>query len=238
MGYAVGHVVGHTGDSRLVTLRFGSDRLPSEPTDPTGITMTYSSFTLRQVKQDFGIITIEAGRFLPATAPIQPSIYLKESLSEGLPLALATGSEKARSELIISPILVEVRKILDRKVSLFSGEDFTVAPELGLNGTCDFLISRSQEQIIIEAPAIVVVEAKKGDLKQGLGQCAAEMVAAQRFNEINQIPIGTIYGSVSTGNAWRFLKLVKNELSIDLNDYAIPPIDELLGMLVWMVQKG
>jgi hypothetical protein len=133
---------------------------------------------------------------------------------------------------------VEVRKILDRKVSLFSGEDFTVAPELGLNGTCDFLISRSQEQIIIEAPAIVVVEAKKGDLKQGLGQCAAEMVAAQRFNEINQIPIGTIYGSVSTGNAWRFLKLVKNELSIDLNDYAIPPIDELLGMLVWMVQKG
>jgi hypothetical protein len=78
--------------------------------------MAYSNFTLRQVKQDFGIVTIEAGRFLPATPPIQPSAYLQEALSEGLPLALATGSEKARSELIISPLLVEVRKILERKI--------------------------------------------------------------------------------------------------------------------------
>jgi hypothetical protein len=142
--------------------------------------MPYSNFTLRQVKQDFGIVTIEGSRFLPAIPAISPSAYLQEALGEGVPLALATGSEKARSELIISPILVEVRKLLDRQVSLFSGEDFTVAPELGLNGTCDFLMSRSTEQMIIEAPAVIVVEAKKGDLKQGLGQCAAEMVAAQK----------------------------------------------------------
>jgi hypothetical protein len=196
--------------------------------------MPYSSFTLRQVKQDFGIVTIEGGRFLPPIPTIAPSAYLQEALSEGIPLALATGSEKARSELIISPILVEVRKLLDHQVSLFSGEDFTVAPELGLNGTCDFLMSRSTEQMIIEAPAVIVVEAKKGDLKQGLGQCAAEMVAAQKFNAAQQIPIETIYGAISSGNAWRFMKLVNHELSIDLNDYAIPPIDELLGMLVWM----
>jgi hypothetical protein len=35
----------------------------------------------------------------------------------------------------------------------------------------------------VEAPAIVIVEAKKSDIKSGLGQCIAEMVAAQRFNE-------------------------------------------------------
>jgi hypothetical protein len=196
--------------------------------------MPYSSFTLRQVKQDFGIVTIEAGRFLPPIPGIAPSAYLQEALSEGIPLALATGSEKARSELIISPILVEVRKLLDHRVSLFSGEDFTVAPELGLNGTCDFLMSRSTEQMIIEAPAVIVVEAKKGDLKQGLGQCAAEMVAAQKFNAAQQIPIATIYGAISSGNAWRFMQLVNHELSIDLTDYAIPPVDALLGMLVWM----
>jgi hypothetical protein len=196
--------------------------------------MPYSSFTLRQVKQDFGIVTIEGSRFLPAIPAIVPSAYLQEALGEGVPLALATGSEKARSELIISPILVEVRKLLNRQVSLFSGEDFTVAPELGLNGTCDFLISRSTEQMIIEAPAIIVVEAKRGDLKQGLGQCAAEMVAAQKFNTSQQVPIDTVYGAISSGNAWRFMKLVNHELSIDLTDYAIPPVDELLGMLVWM----
>jgi len=200
--------------------------------------MPYSEFTLRKAKRDFGLTTVEAGRFLPPTEPIAPSVYLTESLIEGLPLATATGSEKARSELIISPILVEVRKILQRQVSLFSGEDFTVDSELGLSGICDFLISRSPEQILIEAPALVIVEAKKADLKVGLGQCAAEMVAAQKFNEINNIAIATIYGSVSSGTAWRFLKLEGKILTIDLNDYPVPPVEPLLGMLVWMVRDG
>lgn len=200
--------------------------------------MFYSEFTLRKAKRDFDLTTVEAGRFLPQTEPIAPSLYLTESLIEGLPLATATGSEKARSELIISPILVEVRKILQRQVSLFSGEDFTVEPELGLSGVCDFLISRSREQILIEAPAVVIVEAKKADLKVGLGQCAAEMVAAQKFNEINNIPIATIYGSVSSGTVWRFLKLESKTLTIDLNDYPVPPVEPLLGMLVWMVRDG
>jgi len=200
--------------------------------------MSYSEFTLRKAKRDFDLTTVEAGRFLPQTEPIAPSLYLTESLIEGLPLATATGSEKARSELIISPILVEVRKILQRQVSLFSGEDFTVEPQLGLSGVCDFLISRSPEQILIEAPAVIIVEAKKADLKVGLGQCAAEMVAAQKFNEINNIPIATIYGSVSSGTAWRFLKLESKTLTIDLNDYPVPPVEPLLGMLVWMVRDG
>jgi hypothetical protein len=200
--------------------------------------MSYSDFSLSKVKRDFNLTTVENGRFLPETQSIEPSYYLKEALNEGLPLATATGSEKARSELIISPILVEVRKILERKVSFFSGEDFTVAPDLGLTGVCDFLISRSPEQIFIEAPVIVIIEAKKGDLKPVLGQCAAEMIAAQKFNEINNIPIKTIYGSVSSGTAWRFLKLAGQTLSIDLNDYTVPPVEILLGMLVWMVLEG
>jgi len=202
------------------------------------LSMPYTEFTLRKAKRDFGLTTVEAGRFLPPTEPIEPSSYLTESLIEGLPLATATGSEKARSELIISPILVEDRKILQRQVSLFSGEDFTVEPELGLSGVCDFLISRSPEQIFIEAPAVAIVEAKKADLKVGLGQCAAEMVAAQKFNEINNIPIATIYGSVSSGTVWRFLKLESKTLTIDLNDYPVPPVEPLLGMLVWMVRDG
>ena len=200
--------------------------------------MSYSEFTLARVKRDFGLQTVEGGQFLPQTQLVEPSFYLKEALSEGLPLAIATGSEKARSELIISPILVEVRKILHRKVSLFSGEDFTVAPELGLNGVCDFLITRSSEQVFIEAPAVVVIEAKKADLKAGLGQCAASMVAAQKFNEANDIPIPVIYGSVSSGTAWRFLKLEGQILSIDLNDYPVPPVEVILGMLLWIIQFG
>ena len=78
--------------------------------------MPYSDFSLSRVKREFNLATVENESFLPEIEPIEPSFYLKEALSEGLPLALATGSEKARSELIISPILVEVRKILERKI--------------------------------------------------------------------------------------------------------------------------
>lgn len=200
--------------------------------------MPYDNFSLSRVKRDFNLTTVENQSFFPDIPPIEPSFYLNSALSEGLPLAIATGSEKARSELIISPILVEVRKILERKISFFSGEDFTVAPELDLTGVCDFLISRSAEQVFIEAPAVVIIEAKKGDLKPGLGQCAAEMVAAQMFNQQNNIPISTIYGSVTSGTAWRFLKLEGNILNIDLQDYPVPPVEMILGMLVWMVREG
>ncbi|BAY82920.1 hypothetical protein NIES267_24060 [Calothrix parasitica NIES-267] len=200
--------------------------------------MPYDNFSLSRVKREFNLKTVENKRFFPTIEPIEPSFYLKEALNEGLPLAIATGSEKARSELIISPILVEVRKILERKISFFSGEDFTVAPELDLTGVCDFLISRSSEQVFIEAPAVVIIEAKKGDLKPGLGQCAAEMVAAQMFNQQNNIPIRTIYGSVTSGTAWRFLKLEGEILNIDLQDYPVPPVEMILGMLVWMIREG
>ena len=171
---------------------------------------------------------------MPDIDPILPSGMLVEFLEETLPLAVALPSEKAKSELLISPILVEVRKMLRREVSLFSGQDFTVDTDAGLSGTCDFLMSRSREQFEIEAPVVVVVEAKQADLNLGMGQCMAEMVAAQRFNQSANMEAVTIYGCVSSGMLWRFLKLDGNEVTIDLEDYSIKPVDRLLGILVWM----
>ncbi len=197
--------------------------------------MSYSDFTLRKVKQTFGINTIEDQKFLPEIQPIAASATLTDFLAESLPLAIATGSEKARSELIISPVLLEVRKILKRKISLFSGTDFTVDSALGLNGVCDFVLSLSAEQLEVEAPAVMIVEAKKSDLNLGIGQCIAEMIAAQKFNEINNQPIPTIYGSVTNGTVWRFLQLTEQTVTIDFTDYPLPPVDVILGILVWMV---
>jgi hypothetical protein len=172
--------------------------------------MSYSEFTsIIKVKQAFGLTTVEGPRFLPQITPIAPSATLTDFLANSLPVAVATGSEKARSEMIITPVLLEVRKILQQNISLFSGEDFTVDYESGLNGICDYLISRSPEMLEIEAPAVAVVEAKKADLKTGIGQCVAEMVAMQKFNEAKGKPISVIYGSVSNGTQWRFLKLEK-----------------------------
>ena len=202
--------------------------------------MPYSAFTsVSQVKKAFGLTTKEGDRFIPTDlAPITPDIILTGFLKRTLALATVTESEKARSEMIVAPLLVEVREILEQKIALFSGEEFTVDASVGLNGICDFLISRSPELYAIESPVVVLVEAKKSDLKLGVPQCMAEMVAVARFNAENNASIKTIYGCVTSGTLWRFLKLEDNVVTIDLADYPLEPIDRLLAMLVWMVTAG
>jgi hypothetical protein len=186
-----------------------------------------------KVSQDFNLSIVQ-GNFLPPTEPITPSSYLTEFLARSLPLAIALGTEKARSEMLICPILIEVREILKQQISLFSGIDFTVDASLGLNGVCDFLFSHSPDQILLEAPVAVIVEAKKDDIAAGLGQCVAEMVAAQKFNEQAGNPVPAIYGTVTTGSLWRFLQLKAQTITIDLTEYPIPPLETILGILVYI----
>lgn len=200
--------------------------------------MSYSQFTVAQVKRDFGLTIVEGQRFFPSIQPIPPSPILQELLSANLSWAVAVSTEKARSEAIINPVLLELRRILNQRISVFSGEEFNVDPGAGLTGVCDFLISRSSEQLVIEAPVVVVVEAKKEDLKVGLGQCIAEMIASERFNIANNQPIASIYGIITSGTQWRFLKLEAQTVTIDLMDYPLTPVEQILGFLLWMVQEG
>jgi hypothetical protein len=199
--------------------------------------MPYSQFkTIAQAKAAFKLTIIEGTRFLPQTPPVAPSQTLSDYLQETLPIVATSGSEKARSEGIIYPVLIDVRRALNRQISLFSGEEFNVDESIGLNGVCDFLFTRSTEVLEIEAPAVIIVEAKKTDLKLGFGQCIAEMVAAQRFNEAEGQPISTIYGCISNGNQWQFLKLEDMTVFIDLAVYSLQPIESILGDLVWMAE--
>ncbi|MGB3509870.1 MAG: hypothetical protein WBA93_11615 [Microcoleaceae cyanobacterium] len=109
---------------------------------------------------------------------------------------------------------------------------------MGLNGICDFLLSRSPELLEIETPAVIIVEAKKSDLRTGFGQCLAEMVAAQKFNRGKNKSISTLYGVVSSGTQWRFIKLEETTVTIDLIDYPLPPVEKILDFLVWMLQTN
>ncbi len=200
--------------------------------------MPYSQFnTISKIKDAFGIKTVEGVRFIPQLEPIPPSDTLIDYLNLSLPLA-AAGSEKARSELIIAPVLLEIRRILGKEISLFFGEEFTVDESIGLNGICDFIISHSPELLAIEAPVIVLIEAKKADLTPGIGQCIAEMIAAQRFNEQKKQPISKIYGVVSSGILWRFMKLEGQTVTIDLMDYPLQPVEQILAFLVWMTRNS
>ena len=68
--------------------------------------MAYSDFTFRRVKQDFGLTTVEGGRFLPEIEPITPSLVLAGLLSENLSWAIAVGTEKAKSQMIVAPTVI------------------------------------------------------------------------------------------------------------------------------------
>jgi hypothetical protein len=198
--------------------------------------MPFSNFTLSKVKSDFNITTLENQVLFPTIELIQPSELLTQNLRENLSLATAINTGKARSELIIMPVLTEVRRYLQGKISLFSGVDFNVDLENGLNGTCDFILTRSSEQFFITKPVVTIIEAKRENIPSGLGQCIATMIAAQRFNEQEGEPIDTLYGAVTTGTDWKFLKVIQQTAYIDSSDYFISEIDKILGILVSTLQ--
>jgi hypothetical protein len=199
--------------------------------------MPYSEFTLAKVKVDFHLEVDESHDLFSTVAKISPSLALTDFLAEGVPLATNINTEKARSEMIITPVLLEVRRQLHYEISLFSGSEFNVNPELGLSGFCDYILSGSREQIDITSPILTIVEAKKENLIGAIGQCVAAMVAAQIFNKTanNQVPM--IYGAVTTGTTWRFLILEDQKVAIDSKEYYINEVDKILGILIQLSQK-
>jgi hypothetical protein len=119
---------------------------------------------------------------------------------------------------------------------MFSIQEFNVDIAAYLNVFYDFLISRATEQLYIKASVLMLVDAKKEDLKPALGQCLAETIAAQGFNSMKDRSIETIYGVVTSGTVWRFLQLTGKVVSIDLTDYSLLPVDNVLGVLVSMLR--
>jgi hypothetical protein len=199
--------------------------------------MAYNNFTLATAKNQFGLDLLDQP-FCESLPIANPQPEFLTIFQQWLPLAQRAKSEKAKSELLVSPILTEVRRLSHDQVQLFSGEEFNVDKDQGLNGFCDFLLSRSTTSYIIEAPVVMLVEAKKGELDVGLGQCVAEMFAAQLFNTNAGIAIDTIYGSVTSGKLWQFMKLEGKNVTIDANEYPVMPIEKILGILKWMIENS
>ncbi len=208
--------------------------------------MSYSDFTIEKVNQDFHL-RVTATAFLGEVAAVPPSEWLLESLRRGTDLARIMGTEKAKSELIIMPVLVEIHELFSDRISLFSGKTFNFDASLGLNGVCDYLITRSPDQVIIESPVVVMVEAKQGDLNSGWGQpatqgseetseqsiavCIAEMVAAQKLNALSEETISAVYGVVTNGTLWQFLRLQGDRVAIEPQEYPLMPVANILGIL-------
>jgi hypothetical protein len=199
--------------------------------------MAYSEFTLESVVSTFQLEKVDTAGLFSEMEPVTPSEYLTTGLAKKAPLAAAIGTEKARSEMIVADVLVDLLEHLDRRISLFSGIEFSVDPESGLTGVCDFLVSLSSNQFYVEAPVIILVEAKNTDVKLGMGQCIAEMIAAQRFNAEEGNDTSCIYGAMTSGIDWIFLKLDEKKLQLDMAAYQIAQCNKILGILASMVAQ-
>jgi hypothetical protein len=199
--------------------------------------MSYSDFTLKDIKNRFGITVEENTSLFVKIKSCLPPDWLVQLLDNWVPLAHAIGTEKARSEFIIAPILAGVKELLNGKISLFSGISFNVDQAQGLNGICDFILSQSPEQLDLSVPIVTIVEAKNENIGAGIPQCMAEMIAASLFNEREGNPIWPLYGCVTTGSQWKFLQYEpEKQIAVDRDDYFIRQLDKILGIFLNFLQ--
>jgi hypothetical protein len=192
--------------------------------------MAFGDFTFPDVQHSLGLTLAESDLFGDIEAAALADDFLKR-MRGGVNLALAINTEKARSEFIIAPILLEVRRLLDDRYALFSGSVFDVDASRGLNGFCDFILSKSPLQSVLTAPVIAITEAKNDNLRSGLGQCIAAMVAASEFNRQAGSPVAAVHGVVTTGAAWKFLRLTESHLTLDIREYFVDQFGHIVGIL-------
>ncbi|TAE13895.1 MAG: hypothetical protein EAZ95_10505 [Bacteroidetes bacterium] len=201
--------------------------------------MAYKDFKLEDIQTMLGISNFKHA-FVPKGLPtFSPTAHLLQELSEASKEALYT--EKAKLELIITPIIKELKRQNPDKFSFFSGYEFNVDSKLSLKGYCDFLLSTVANTFTIQAPVFcLVVKGKKDSIYDGFGQCASEMYATQLFNERQQRPQKRIFGCVTNAFTWAFLVLEGKNLYIDTHFIPLT-FDEphrVLAVLQWILDSA
>ena len=196
--------------------------------------MAFSDFDLKTACEQFELTVDVTADLFSAVQPLDVTPWLRQTLDVWAPQALAMNTEKARSEMIIAPILMTAVQLGPQPLTLFSGVTFDVDREHGLNGACDFLVTRSAMSYYITHPGLSIFEAKKEDISASMGQCVAAMVAARLFNEREKNGVRPIYGAVTSGSIWRFLKMEGKKVFIDRLEYYLDHIGQILGILVAM----
>jgi|GEM_PF-1356763 len=182
------------------------------------------------IQQQFGLQLIETSSPLVEPQPFSPSSGRRSLVEQGVEMVFPHSNERTRSEFIVAQVMIGIA--LAHPVSYFSGYPFEVDPALGLVGQCDYLFSRSSLTFRIHPPVALIVEVKR-DLGRCLPHCLVELAAAQRFNGST----APVYGVLTTGLAWQFLKLEGEIATIESTIYKVESLDRIESILAAMVSE-
>lgn len=197
--------------------------------------MAFSDFKYPDVLGQLGLTERTVPNLFADVPPVAPSALLTASLRVNVPLATGAHSEAARTTWLVGPVLSDLWVRYDGRISVNPGVEFDADAAAKLSGYCDFIISRGPQRPVIGPPVLLIFEAKRDSIPDGLGQCIAGMVGAQRYNQRHNVPIDPVYGCVTTGSLWKFLRLSGTVLTNDLTEYTIVQADRILGILTHAV---
>jgi hypothetical protein len=209
--------------------------LKEERLSKENIAMAFSDFVYPDLLTTFGLAERTVPNLFSHVPMLSPSNVLRDTLAAFIPLATTAHSESARSIWLVGPVLGDLWTRYQGELNLIAGVDFEADPAARLTGRCDFVLSRGPQRSVIGPPVLLVFEAKRDCIPDGLAQCIAAMVGAQRYNLRRNTLVNPIYGCVTTGSLWKFMELSGTNLNVDLNEYTISQLDNILGILVHMV---
>jgi hypothetical protein len=198
--------------------------------------MPYNDFTLESAEARFDLVTV-SGDLFPGLTPLPVPQWLRDLLARGRSVA-ALVSEKARSEFLVTPVLLACRDLVSGDLTIYSGQRLDVDAELGLTGECDYILALTPPVPRLRAPLVSVLEAKPGDIESGLGQAVAEMVGARLFNEHAGPRAAPVFGVVTTGYVWQFLRLAGANVTLHRERLFIVGLGGILAALQAILTAG
>lgn len=142
-------------------------------------------------------------------------------------------SQASRCENVIYPVLRDVFKQYVADYSLWSHT--ALSYDETLTGIPDYLITSKSElgKTMLGFPVVVVVEAKQNNFTEGWGQCAAELIAAQKLNKDESKPV---HGIVTDGEFWQFGKLVSDVFTKNEMAFSMSELQKIFGALSFIIK--
>lgn len=197
--------------------------------------MAFGEFNYPDVVAQLGLTEQTVPDLFAHAPPVAPGDPARAGLPFGTQLGPAAHSEVARMIWMVGPILLDLWGRYRGQISLNAGVEFDADPAARLTGVCDFAVSRGPQRSVIGVPVLLIFEAKRDSIPDGLGRCIAAMEGAVRYNRRHNSAVEPVYGCVTTGSLWKFLQLTGGRVSIDLTEYNVSQVDRILGVLVHMI---